>query len=277
VGSSSSGGSSSGVELDKGVDVGERVSLGGKSGASSLSSDDALDLVGVDDSVDVRVGHERSGKLVSLLGRSSSVSSVDGVELLESILSPDAESSKMASGGKLQKIQSVDASQFDSGNVSESLGKRALLVEDDQRSSSLDVSSVSHLSLSASNLSGLDNSGDVDQSVDGAEKSSGLGSLVEVIDGLVVDDERDLGDGLDSVSSGHDQSGDGGSGDSRSQSVSLLSNVDLSVPSSPGLSGGEHASSSAHISESSLSSSVGSSSRNSRNTGNGSSSSPRLG
>ena len=49
---------------------------------------------------------------------------------------------------------------------------------------------------------------------------------------------------------------------------SLLAKVDLLVPLSPDLGRSEHATRSAHVSESSLSSTVGSSSRNTRNTGN---------
>jgi len=180
----------------------------------------------------------------------------------------------MSSRSKLQKIQVVDADQLDSGNVSESLDEGTLGVEDYQRTSSLNVSSVSHLSLAGSELLRFHDSLDIGGSVQSLEESLSLGSLVDVVNSLVVNNEGDLSDGGDSVSSGHDESGDGRSSDGRSQSKTLLSDVDLSVPSSPGLGGGEHSASSAHVTESSLSSSVGSSSRNSRNTGNSSTSSP---
>jgi hypothetical protein len=49
------------------------------------------------------------------------------------------------------------------------------------------------------------------------------------------------------------------------------------VPLSPGLGRGEHSTTSAHVSESSLSGSLGTTTSNSRNSGNSSSSSPRLG
>ena len=50
---------------------------------------------------------------------------------------------------------------------------------------------------------------------------------------------------------------------------SLLAKVDLLVPLSPDLGGCEHTTRSAHVTESSLSSTVSSSSRDTRNTGNG--------
>jgi hypothetical protein len=49
---------------------------------------------------------------------------------------------------------------------------------------------------------------------------------------------------------------------------SLLPKVDLLVPLSPDLGGCEHTTRSAHVAESSLSSTVGSSSRDTGNTGN---------
>ena len=59
--------------------------------------------------------------------------------------------------------------------------------------------------------------------------------------------------------------------------MSSLSEVDFSVPSSPGDSGVEHSSSSAHVSEGSLSGSVGSGSSDSGNSCDGSTGSPGLG
>lgn len=139
------------------------------------------------------------------------------------------------------------------------------------------ISSVSELSSSLSDVHGVNNLFDVFVSVKGLQDISGSLSSVDGVNGLVVNNEGDLSNLADSVSSGHNESRDGGSRDSGNQSVSLLGLVDLLVPSSPGLGGGEHSSSSAHVSESGLSSSVGSSSRNSGNTSHGSSSTPRFG
>jgi len=271
----SSSHSSVGVQSDQSSDVLEWVALGRDSSNSSLGSKSTLDFVGVDNSSQISVGHKRSRELVVTLNlRSLLVSSEDGVELLESVLGPNAESTKMSSRSQLQKVEVVDTDQLDSGDVSESLDKGTLLVEDDQRTAALNVSSVSHLSFSWAKLPRLDNLGDISESVQSMEEGSGLGGLVNVVDSLVVNDEGDLSDGLDSMSTSHDQSRDSRSGNSGGQSVSLLGDVDLAVPSSPDLSGGKHSTSSAHVTKSSLTSSMSSTSRYSRNTGNGSSSSP---
>jgi len=94
---------------------------------------------------------------------------------------------------------------------------------------------------------------------------------------LVVDNQWDLWDLVDSVTSSHDQSWDSGCGQSGCNCESALVDIDLSVPSSPDLDGAEHSTSSAHVSEGSLSGSVGTTSVNTGNTSNGSTSSPGLG
>ena len=56
---------------------------------------------------------------------------------------------------------------------------------------------------------------------------------------------------------------------SRSNSKALLVLVHLAVPLAPGLGGGEHATLTAHVSEGSLSGTVGSSTGDTGNTGDG--------
>jgi len=58
--------------------------------------------------------------------------------------------------------------------------------------------------------------------------------------------------------------------------VSLLVEVRFSVPFSPGSEGSEHATFTAHVTESGLSGSVGTGSRNTGNTGDSASSTPRF-
>lgn len=58
--------------------------------------------------------------------------------------------------------------------------------------------------------------------------------------------------------------------------MSLLVQVRFSVPFSPDSEGSEHATFTAHVTESGLSGSVGTGTRNTRNTGNSASSTPRF-
>lgn len=182
----------------------------------------------------------------------------------------------MSSRSKGEEIESANISEFNARDVSESLVHGGLSVVDDQRTTSLDITTVSELTLTGSDLLGVNNSLDISVSVEILEDLDGLLGLFDIGDGLGVKDEGNLGDLLNSVTSGqHEGDGSGGS-QSRDNSVSLLVLVDLSVPSSVGLGGGEHTTTTAHVTESSLASTVSSTARNTRNTGDSASSTPRL-
>lgn len=78
------------------------------------------------------------------------------------------------------------------------------------------------------------------------------------------------------MSSSENEGSASGGSEASSDGVSLLVGVNLSVPFSPGSERSKHASLSAHVTESSLSSSGGTRSGNSGNTGDSASSTPRL-
>lgn len=61
----------------------------------------------------------------------------------------------MTSRSEGEEVETVDVDEFNSRDVSERLNHWGLLVVDDQGASSLDISSVSELSLSASDLAGI--------------------------------------------------------------------------------------------------------------------------
>jgi len=61
----------------------------------------------------------------------------------------------VTSRGEEEKVETVNIDKLNSGDVSERLNHWGLLVVDDQGASSLNVSSVSELTLSASDLAGI--------------------------------------------------------------------------------------------------------------------------
>jgi len=266
----------SGVQgLHSGV-VSEGVESGELSDVGSLGSESSLDLLRVDDSEDISVGELRSGESVSLLldGRSSSSVSKDLVQRLEGILGPDDESANVTTRGQSQEVKSSDGAELDSRNVSEGSSHGSRLGVDNEGTSSSSPSAISGLSLSLSLNSVISDLLAVLVGLQVLEDGNGSLGLGDGVNNRVVNDEGNLGNLRDSVSSSHDKSGDGRSSDSRGEGKSSLLDIDSSVPSSPNSGGGKHSSLSAHVSKSSLSGSRGTSSRNSRNTGNGSSSSP---
>lgn len=60
------------------------------------------------------------------------------------------------------------------------------------------------------------------------------------------------------MTTGKDEGYDGGGSDGRGDGVTLLFDIDTTVPSSPGLEGCEHATFTTHVTEGTLTTSVGS-------------------
>jgi len=86
-----------------------------------LSSDGALDGVGVDDLSDISVSKDGSVEVISgLFVGSISVSTEDFIEGLEGRFSPDDESSEVTTGSELLKVKSVDVGDFNTGEISNS-------------------------------------------------------------------------------------------------------------------------------------------------------------
>ena len=274
----SEGGVGVGVELLHKSTVLEGVLLGlvVETGGSSHISEFGLNGVRVDNSGEVSASEHVAVELVSsLLNTLDSVGTEDVVEAFESFLGEDDESSEVTTRGELEEVESVHIAGVNTGEVAGSSLEEGVLVSVDKEGSLLDLeASVSEFTDTVSGA--LAEAGaveiiiDIEVVKDGEE---GLGALN--VEG--VEDKGELGDGVNSVTSGLNEGGDGGGGKSSSDGVSLLVLVNLSVPFSPGLERGEHARLSAHVTEGSLSGSVGTGTTNSGNTGNSATSSPGLG
>jgi hypothetical protein len=215
-----------------------------------------LNLIGVDDSGEVSDVHAASGELIStLLDTLDTVGTENVVEGLESVLGEDDESAEVTTGSKLEEVKSVHVADINAGQVaSSSLHGGVGIAVDDERTLAEHEAGVPHLGLtSASALLGAS-----------AEQVSGSASILErgeeVLGALnveVVNNEGKLGDIIDSVTTGLDEGSAGGGSQSRGDGVSVLVDVGLSVPSSPDLKGSEHATLTAHVTESTLTGSVG--------------------
>ena len=209
----------------------------------------------------------------------SLVAGLGGVNLLqstESTLGPDDEPSNVTTGGQLQEVQGGDGAGLDTGNVPQGLHDTLVVLVDNKGTPSLPVPPVPHLSLSSSDLPGVGNLDNIGVGLEGLQELDGLLGLLQRL-GRVSNDEGNLLDLLDTVTTGEDQRGKGRGGQGRSNGVSALVLVDLDVPLPKGLGGGEHPSSSAHVSESSLSGPGSTRSSNTGDTGDGTTSTPRLG
>jgi hypothetical protein len=235
-----------------------------------------LNLIGVDDSSKISAGHDSSVEVISTLFEGSiSVGTENSVESSETTLGEDDESTEMSSWSELEDVESMDVASVNTWQVSSgSLQVAVSLVVDDQWSLSQDVSGVSQFTLTGSGVSGFSNLVKIIRDTEWGEGGDkGFGGTISEI----VDDEWELWNVLDEVTSSHNKRGNGRCSEGSGNSMSSLGDIDLSVPSSPDFKWSEHSSFSAHVTEGSLSWSGSTRSRDSWDTSYSSTCSPWLG
>ena len=248
----------------------------GENDRDGLGDECLGDFVGLQQASKVGVGHLRSRKMESFLDCGGlGVGAEDRVELAESTLGPDDQTSNMSTRGELQQVETIDGNSRDTRNVAEGLLDSTFGVVDNKRSLLLLMTAVTGLSFTGTDVLGVVDLLDVIPGSNSLEEGNGFLGLLESFD-LVADDERDLVQFVDNVSTSLDKSGDSGSGDSRSSSVAALSNVDATMPAAPGLQRSEHMTTTAHVTEGTLAGTVGTTTTDTRNTGNSTSSTPRF-
>jgi len=236
----------------------------------STVSDNALDGIGVDDLCNVGVGQDGSVEVVaSLFLRSNSVSSEDLVKGLEGRFSPDDESSEVTTRGQLSQVKSVDIADFNTWDVSDgSEESDVFVVVNEKWASTESVSLVSEFTLTSLDGLGVGDSFNIFVGTESLQESDDVSGLFNTFE-LVINNQWEVGDTADSVASSQNERSQSGSSQGSSDSVSLLFNVNLSVPSSPGLQRSEHSTFSTRVGEGTLSGSGGTTSTNSWNSGNG--------
>lgn len=225
-----------------------------RSDVNSWLSKLGLNLIGVDDSSKISTGHDGSVKVISaLLGGSISGGSENLVQGFESRFGEDDESTEMTSWGELEDVKSMDIADVDTWEISSgSLELITSFVVDDKWSLSHDILGVSISTVTLSDLLGVSNLGEIVTGSDGVENSD---ERFGVWLGEVVDDEWELWDVVNVMSSCHDKRSDSGGSKSSCDGMSSLGNVNLSVDCSPDLEWSEHSGLSAHVTECGLSSS----------------------
>ena len=260
-----------GVELDHDTEVLEGVLLAAVGLAGLLGRvDGGLDSVGVDDSRKITVGHDVAGQVEAGLVL------VDGVEGFEGALGEDDEATHVASRGELEEVEARHVLELHTREVAEGAGDAVVFVVDNKRTAALGEAAVAHLAAAGAGGAGVADVFDVLVSADGSAQGVGGGGLGDALDG-VGDDQGDLGDAGHAVTTGQDEGGDSGSSKSRSNGVAALVLVDLLVPLAPGLGGSEHASTTAHVTEGTLTRAGGTATSHTGDTGHGATGTPGFG
>jgi hypothetical protein len=240
-------------------------------------ADNGLDFVRVDETVDIRVGHDVGGENVVLLqGSRGFVGTVELIQKRDGTLGPDDETTQVSTGSELQQVETTDVDELKTGQVAESLDNTVILVVDNERTTALTMTAVSELTLTGTDLAGVGDLDNIRVGVDSLQQGNGILGLSNLLN-RVVNDERNFLDLLNTVTTGHDQRGKSRGSQSRGSGETLLVQVGLDVPLSPGLGRGEHTTTATHVTESSLTSTVSTGTVDTRNTGNSTTSTPRLG
>merc|ERR1712168_1271880 len=143
----------------------------------------------------------------------------------------------------------------------------------DERSSSHDISSVPHFSLSAPDLFGLLTFLNIIICIKSLQQRYCSFGFGQTFDGICTNNWN-LRDTVNLVPPCHQQGRDCTGCQRRADGIPSLLLVNGSMPSSPCLGGSKHASTSTHVTKSSLTRAVSTTTSNTRNTGNSTSGTP---
>jgi len=270
-------GSGVGVEVDEGLVVGEGVLAVESGHVVLLGADVGLDFSGVDDASEIGVGDGSAGQDEAVLLGGDARLSKDGIEGVEGILSPDDEATDVATGGELEEVEAVHVGDLYASQVAEGGAELLLAGSDEEGSTALHEAASASLALSgAETARGLD-ALHIGVSLHGLEQRERLLGLRHIREIGRGEHKGDLGEIIHTVTTSHHQGGDGGRGERGHNGETALSLVHASVPAAPDLRGREHTSTTAHVTEGSLTTAVGTSSSNTGNTRHGTTSTPGLG
>ena len=180
----------------------------------------------------------------------------------------------MTTGSELEEIQSRDGANIDTGKVScGALDGSVVVTVDNEGSLAEGEATTSHFSFTSSIVFVVTNASEVTSETEVVEALEEGGSFLAV---EVVNNKGKLGHIIDFVASGHDERTAGSRSESRGNSVSLLVEINLSVPFSEDLERERHATLTAHVTEGTLSRTVSTRTTNSWDSRHGTTSAPRL-
>jgi len=268
-----------GVEFAESSNIPEGVLLDvGNTFVSPPVTNGRLDLIRVDDTVEISIRKNRPRKAETVLqGSSFLVGAKEGIQSLKSIATPDNKAAEVTTGGEPEEVEAVDVEGFNTWNVTERFDKRSRFVGvHDKRTTAVAVATVTHFTSTCTQLLAVNSPLNVVIGIDLLQEVNSLASLLYVLEGLVSNNKGNFLELGNAVATSHDQSGNGRGSQSRGDSVPLLVDVNPAVPPAPGFSGSKHASSTAHVTKSSLTCTVCATSRNTRNTCNSTTSTPGL-
>lgn len=114
------------------------------------------DFLRLQKSGEVSVAHLGHGQVVALLSLGGSLpGAIQLVQFLECRLGPDDEAANMTTRGQLQKVHLGDGDAVNAGDVTECTDDTLVGAINDQRTATLDATTVAHFTLTSSQTAGF--------------------------------------------------------------------------------------------------------------------------
>lgn len=212
-------------------------------------------------------------QVVLLVDRSFVKGSKDLVKKSKCALGPNNKAADVATRCELEKVEATDVNHFNSRQIAECFDNAAVFVVDNEGAATLAVTAIAHLSLTGAKLARVGHLYDVAIRTEGLEKSNGLLCFAEGLDSI-TNNEGNFLDLLDAVATSENERGKCGRSEGRDSSKAALILVHLDMPSTPGLRGRKHPTTTTHVTERGLTRTVSASSANTGNTRDGTTSTP---
>ena len=212
-------------------------------------------------------------QVVLLVDRSFVKGSKDLVKKSKCALGPNNKAADVATRCELEKVEATDVNHFNSRQIAECFDNAAVFVVDNEGAATLAVTAIAHLSLTGAKLARVGHLYDVAIRTEGLEKSNGLLCFAEGLDSI-TNNKGNFLYLLDAVATSENERGKCGRSEGRDSSKAALILVHLDMPSTPGLRGRKHPTTTTHVTERGLARTVSASSANTGNTRDGTTSTP---
>src|SRR5512144_417652 len=266
-----------GVQLDELTYVGQRIETTYATEYLLAGiAENLADFFGFKKTSQVGVGHLGLGKIVALLqGGARFPGAEKFVQTSESRFGPDDKTTNMTARSQLQQVHLVDGHGFNAGDVAEGTTETFILVVNDEGTFAGNATTIAHSTTASTETLGFVHLLDVSPDLHASEEDNSLLGLLQLLY-FIRDNQWEFRDAIDDVTLRLDKGWDARGSNSGNQSITTLVYVDLAVPATVGLSGGEHTTTTTHVTESTLAGTVSTTTTDTGNTGNSTTSTPRF-
>jgi hypothetical protein len=197
---------------------------------------------------DARVRRRGNEQIIFLMYCGLVESAKDLVKQSKCALGPYDEATDVTTRCELKEVEATDVDHLHTRQIAERFDNATVLIVDDEGAAALAVTAIAHLSLTRTKLARVGYLYDVAVRTKGLEKCNSLLCLLERFR-TISNDKGDLFNLLDAMAASENERRKCRGGKGRNRSKTTLVLIHLDVPSAPGLSGSEHPTTTAHVTE----------------------------